>query len=992
MIARPGDSVGHHHLPTFLSAIRVTSLLLLLRTSYNKLQHAHIIIDALSFLSTPSLALDAFSISGWHPGSSDLVMIAAQFTLAGLSEMPACTLAAFAALLVLITPYIASLLSQPSHTQRLVASLAIYMLLSGQQQHRSAKRFTVDQQRTTSESKIPSAANSEPSRPRSQLSSPSFQKRSSASRPAAPSGNESSVPEKVLRVQSEQCPQLIDACYLDAAAAPPYPSGLVKAVADELSTKLLSNPHSKSPSAISTADQITSVRLRVMRELFGIQDTHNWHLVFTSGATASLKLVGESFDWKSVASSSKASPGFSYLLESHTSAVGIRVIAARAGVTSSTFSENDDLTQVGASGLVVLPLQCNATGRRYSDLVKRVCRAKRNDTLVMVDAASYLSSSSRLDMLQVLPEETPDMIAFSFYKIFGYPTGLGGLLVKASAAPRLSNKTYFGGGTVDSVLAESRWTKPRKEFEARFEDGTVNIHGIVAVNKALDYYGETFGPWAARSEYVGGLREKLIRAMRGLMHGNGSAVVRFYPENDAEKEFGPIINFNILNSNGSIVPPQEVERLASISNIHLRMGRHCNPGFVTSQLGITHEQLKTEYAEGVGCDDAGADAGLAVSVSLRASLCLLNVEEDVERLIGFIARFFLSCSPISSMHSVSEKTASRKEKRFELTNITVYPVKSCAGQNLRPGQEWGLTRHGLEYDRKWIVMNFANGKALSQKRFPKMALIRPSIDLATRKMTVSIAGSSTSVAVDLEDDSQYLDDASSSISAEVCGAEIRPRAHKCEILRRMLTDLLGVSCTLARQATEVSRHSKLDSGSDKIPLIFSNESPFLMINSASVDKVSRWIQQDSQPALLPGSEELASDSGYSSVSHSLDGKEEGGIMAQAASFRANFLISPPSTSAQEIKAVEAFAEDELSRVVMGGKHVFGVLGECRRCLMVCVDQETGEVKPQTLKALAKYRRNARGRVIFGSHLCWLPDIGLKEEGAKVWVGMEVVAS
>ncbi|KAJ1035422.1 hypothetical protein NDA13_000837 [Ustilago tritici] len=875
--------------------------------------------------------------------------------------MSACTLAAFAALLVLITPYIASLLSQLSLTQRLIASLAIYMLVSGQQQHRSAKRFTVDQQRTTSESKIPSAANSKPSQPRSQLSSPSFQKRSSASRPAAPSVNESSVPEKVSRVQSEQCPQLIDACYLDAAAAPPYPSGLVKAVADELSTKLLSNPHSKSPSAISTADQITSVRLRVMRELFGIQDTHNWHLVFTSGATASLKLVGESFDWKSVASSSKASPGFSYLLESHTSAVGIRVIAARAGVTSSSFSENDDLTQVGASGLVVLPLQCNATGRR-------------------------------LDMPQVLPDETPDMIAFSFYKIFGYPTGLGGLLVKASAAPRLSNKTYFGGGTVDSVLAESRWTKPRKEFEARFEDGTVNIHGIVAVNKAIDYYGETFGPWAARSEYVGGLREKLIRAMRGLMHGNGSAVVRLYPENDAEKEFGPIINFNILNSNGSIVPPQEVERLASISNIHLRMGRHCNPGFVTSQLGITPEQLKTEYAEGVGCDDAGADAGLAVSVSLRASLCLLNVEEDVERLIGFIARFFLSCSPISSMHSVSGKTASRKEKRFELANITVYPVKSCAGQNLRPGQKWGLTRHGLEYDREWIVMNLANGKALSQKRFPKMALIRPSIDLATRKITVSIADSSTSVAVDLEDDSQYVDDASSSISAEVCGAEIRPRAHKCEILRRMLTDLLGVSCTLARQTTEVSRHSKLDSGSDKIPLIFSNESPFLMINSASVDKVSRWIQQDSQPALLPGSEELASDSGYSSVSRSLNGKEEGGIMAQAASFRANFLISPPSTSAQEIKTVEAFAEDELSRVVMGGKHVFGVLGECRRCLMVCVDQETGEVKPQTLKSLAKYRRNARGRILFGSHLCWLPDIGLKEEGAKVWVGMEVVAS
>ncbi len=55
---------------------------------------------------------------------------------------------------------------------------------------------------------------------------------------------------------------------------------------------------------------------------------------------------------------------------------------------------------------------------------------------------------------------------------------------------------------------------------------------------------------------------------------------------DGKVEFGPIVNFNIRTPSGSIVPPQEVDRLASISNIHLRMGRHCNPGFVTSQLGI----------------------------------------------------------------------------------------------------------------------------------------------------------------------------------------------------------------------------------------------------------------------------------------------------------------------------------------------------------------------------------------------------------------------
>ena len=776
----------------------------------------------------------------------------------------------------------------------------------------------------------------------------------------------------------------------------------MRAVADELSTQLLSNPHSKSPSAISTADQIASVRLRVMRELFGIQDTHNWHLVFTTGTTASLKLVGESFDWTTLSKASRGKTGFSYLLESHTSAVGIRDLAARAGVASSSFTAEDDVAHVGQEGLVVLPLQCNATGKRYADLIKRICRSKGEHALVMVDAASYLSSSQRLDLSRLSADETPDLVAFSFYKIFGYPTGLGGLLVKASAAPRLSNKTYFGGGTVDSILAENRWTKPRKDFEARFEDGTVNIHGILAVIKALDYYRQTFGPWDQRGDYVAELRSKLVRAMEGLMHGNGNPVVRLYPGSDAGGDFGPIVNYNILTASGAIVPPQEVDRLASISNIHLRMGRHCNPGFVTSQLGVTPDRLKQEYADGVGCDDAGDSAleGTSIaSASLRASLCLLNTDEDVERLVGFIARFFLSSMP-TSQHSLARPSRDNvaTQAKFELAGITVYPIKSCAGQALEPNEAWTLTRHGLEHDREWIVMNLANGKALSQKRFPKMALIRPRIDLPSRTMTICIAGTDQAMTIALDDDSQYIDDDAQVKKAEICGVEVRPRAHKSEALRSMLTELLGVSCTLARQATDVSRHSKLDAGSEKIPLIFSNESPFLMINSASVDKVSKWLRQDvSCSPFATGLEDVASDSGYSSASHRSQLQDGKGSLVQAASFRANFLISAPKQEMEE----EAFAEDGFSRIVLGGKHVFGVLGECRRCQMVCVDQKTGEVKPQTLKTLAKHRRNARGRIIFGSHLAWLPSLSpsnasslgdAEAAAAKVWVGMEVLAS
>ena len=48
-----------------------------------------------------------------------------------------------------------------------------------------------------------------------------------------------------------------------------------------------------------------------------------------------------------------------------------------------------------------------------------------------------------------------DLQALSYYKIFGYPTGLGALLVHKRAVPLLlERKRYFGGGTVAVSVAE----------------------------------------------------------------------------------------------------------------------------------------------------------------------------------------------------------------------------------------------------------------------------------------------------------------------------------------------------------------------------------------------------------------------------------------------------------------------------------------------------------------------------------------------------------
>ena len=46
----------------------------------------------------------------------------------------------------------------------------------------------------------------------------------------------------------------------------------------------------------------------------------------------------------------------------------------------------------------------------------------------------------------------------SYYKIFGYPTGLGALLVRREAKAAL-DKAYFGGGTVSACSAESDFVR-----------------------------------------------------------------------------------------------------------------------------------------------------------------------------------------------------------------------------------------------------------------------------------------------------------------------------------------------------------------------------------------------------------------------------------------------------------------------------------------------------------------------------------------------------
>ena len=68
-----------------------------------------------------------------------------------------------------------------------------------------------------------------------------------------------------------------------------------------------------------------------------------------------------------------------------------------------------------------------------------------------------------------LTEAQPDFLTLSFYKVFGYPTGVGALIIRSSTALELK-KHYWGGGTVSIAGAGRTASDDVKVFKGRIAE------------------------------------------------------------------------------------------------------------------------------------------------------------------------------------------------------------------------------------------------------------------------------------------------------------------------------------------------------------------------------------------------------------------------------------------------------------------------------------------------------------------------------------------
>ncbi|KAF7458318.1 cysteine desulfurase/selenocysteine lyase family PLP dependent transferase superfamily protein [Cryptosporidium felis] len=431
--------------------------------------------------------------------------------------------------------------------------------------------------------------------------------------------------------------------YLDYTGSGLYQKSQLEEIYTDFINNAYGNAHSRNPSAELTDKSLSEAR-QLLFKFFNIsRDTHS--IIFTGGATGGLKLVGEDFPWNEKSK-------FYYLRVNHNSVLGIREYAVSKGAEFKALSFNDVEAILNARirkqdildqnrnynslCLFAFPGKDNFSGEAYPlEWIEKVQKYGLSDNCkwrVILDAAAQAPTES-LD----LTKYPADFVVISFYKMFGYPTGLGALITKTEEATKL-NKVYFGGGAVVMASCDSRWCKMRDNPSAKFEDGTVSFLSIVSLKygfKKLEYF-----KMDRINKHVASLSLFTFSVLSRLRHFSGTNVVQFYGRFQSPP-IGGIINFNILNPDGSYVHYSLVEQLASANNIHLRAGCFCNPGACQDFLNLSLEEIQLTSEIRESCSDPSANLTGKALGSIRISFGYLSTFKDAYKFIEFIQHNFV---------------------------------------------------------------------------------------------------------------------------------------------------------------------------------------------------------------------------------------------------------------------------------------------------------------------------------------------------------------
>lgn len=262
-----------------------------------------------------------------------------------------------------------------------------------------------------------------------------------------------------------------------------------------------------------------------------------------------------------------------------------------------------------------------------------------------------------------------------------------------------------------------------------------------------------------------------------------------------------------------------------------------------------------------------------------------------------------------------------------LARLFVYPVKSCAGVEL---SEALLADTGLDLDRAWMVVD-AQGQFLTQREWPRMALIRPQI-----RFTEVVLRAPGMLALHLG-----LNEVERPLNVRVWNDELAAW-DMGDVAGQWFSDFLGQSgLRLARFDPEVRRLSDLEwTGGVEAVNQFVDGYPFLVTSEASLAELNERLQ---------------------AAGHAPVGIER---------LRPNLVLA----------GVEAHDEDRLAelRIVSAdGEVILRPVKPCMRCPIPNIDPQTAESSPEVLATLSQYRTDPRmdNGITFGMNAIILSGVG-----------------
>lgn len=415
--------------------------------------------------------------------------------------------------------------------------------------------------------------------------------------------------------------------YLDYTGGNLYAASQLDAHHQILKQHTFGNPHSTNPTSMHATRLVEGARDRVL-EYFNAKD---YFCIFTQNASGALKIVGECYPFQQ---------GSEYVLfaDNHNSVNGIREYCRSKGgqhhyipmqledlrVDSVALEEALSAPPLGVNRLFAYPAQSNVSGVQHD--LSWVSYAQQKGWDVLLDAAAFVPSSP-LDLQEV----QPDFVSISFYKIFGYPTGLGCLLVKKSKFNKLC-KPWFAGGTVTLASVKSAHHFLANNHE-RYENGTLNYLDIPALKIGLDHI-DNIGIDRINAR-VNSLTHYLFDQLKNLRHANGISKVKIYGPGNREKTGGTLI-MNFFDTQGRTIPFEEVEQKANACNISLRTGCFCNPGIDEINNDLSPEELTDFFTANIqGGYREIINALQKMRGAARISVGIATTKADLDYFIAF---------------------------------------------------------------------------------------------------------------------------------------------------------------------------------------------------------------------------------------------------------------------------------------------------------------------------------------------------------------------